>query len=101
MDLYHSSIDQIKKPVNPLALRTSGHLLVGLSRIFARKVHYLYTDTTETYQRLNLTIKPGGNNTTPTDLIDNDIGLTGNINMAPIGSMDYDLPDLGNVDVLA
>jgi len=94
-------VDQIKKPVNSLALRTSGHLLVGLSRIFARKVHYLYTDTNETYQRLNLTIKPGLNNNTQIDLIDNDIGIAGNINMAPIGTMDYDLPELGNVDVLA
>jgi len=99
--LWNIFIDQIKKPVNSLALRTSGHLLVGLSRIFARKVHYLYTDTNETYQRLNLTIKPGLNNNTQIDLIDNDIGIAGNINMAPIGTMDYDLPELGNVDVLA
>lgn len=36
-----------------MALRTSGHLLVGLSRIYAKKVVYLLTDSTETLATLS------------------------------------------------
>lgn len=43
----------MQKPVNPLSLRLSGHLLVGLTRIYAKKVQYLYIDVSEAYNRLN------------------------------------------------
>ena len=42
----------LRKPATPMALRTSGHLLVGLSRIYAKKVIYLLSDSTETLATL-------------------------------------------------
>jgi hypothetical protein len=44
--------DQVKKPVTPLSLRVSGHLLLGLSRIYQRKVQYLYIDSTEAFTKI-------------------------------------------------
>lgn len=46
--------DQLKKPAEPLSLRVSGHLLLGLSRIFAKKVHYLFIDSSEAFTRIKL-----------------------------------------------
>jgi hypothetical protein len=47
-----TSAEQLKKPQTPLSLRMSGHLLLGLSRIFARKVQYLYHDSSEAYANM-------------------------------------------------
>ena len=44
--------EQVKKPVNPLSLRVSGHLLLGLSRIFAKKVAYLASDANEVITKI-------------------------------------------------
>jgi hypothetical protein len=44
--------EQVKKPVTPLSLRVSGHLLLGLSRIFAKKVAYLAADASEVITKL-------------------------------------------------
>ena len=46
------SAEQVKKPVTPLSLRVSGHLLLGLSRIFAKKVAYLAADASEVITKL-------------------------------------------------
>ena len=39
-----SSVDSITNPQVPLALRVSGHLLLGVVRIYSKKVHYLWQD---------------------------------------------------------
>ncbi|XP_042436938.1 sister chromatid cohesion 1 protein 3-like [Zingiber officinale] len=39
-----SSADDIMYPRAPIALRLSGHLLVGLVKIYSRKVNYLFQD---------------------------------------------------------
>ena len=41
------SVESIENPTVPLALRVSGHLLLGVVRIFSRKVNYLLTDCSE------------------------------------------------------
>lgn len=41
------SVDSIENPTVPMALRVSGHLLLGVVRIFSRKVNYLLTDCSE------------------------------------------------------
>ena len=38
--------------MTPLSLRVSGHLLLGLSRIFAKKVAYLAADASEVITKL-------------------------------------------------
>ncbi|KAG9450649.1 hypothetical protein H6P81_010614 [Aristolochia fimbriata] len=42
-----ASVDYIMFPEVPIALRLSGHLLVGVVRIYAKKVDYLYRDCNE------------------------------------------------------
>eukprot|EP00522_Entomoneis_paludosa_P005606 CAMPEP_0172451550 /NCGR_PEP_ID=MMETSP1065-20121228/9552_1 /TAXON_ID=265537 /ORGANISM="Amphiprora paludosa, Strain CCMP125" /LENGTH=723 /DNA_ID=CAMNT_0013203513 /DNA_START=73 /DNA_END=2244 /DNA_ORIENTATION=+ len=39
-----ASVDSIVHPQVPLALRVSGHLLLGVVRIYSKKVHYLWQD---------------------------------------------------------
>lgn len=41
------SVDNIENPDCPMALRVSGHLLLGVVRIFSRKVSYLMSDCSE------------------------------------------------------
>ena len=41
------SVDSVLNPAAPLALRVSGHLMLGIVRIYSRKVKYLMTDCTE------------------------------------------------------
>ena len=41
------SVDSVLNPPTPLALRVSGHLLLGIVRIYSRKVKYLMADCTE------------------------------------------------------
>jgi hypothetical protein len=51
--------EQLRKPANPIALRLSGHLLAGLSRIYGKKVAYLLTDAKETLHTLTAAHLPG------------------------------------------
>lgn len=37
-------VDSIKSPTAPFALRMSGHLLLGVVRIYSRKAKYLLSD---------------------------------------------------------
>jgi len=43
----------------PLALRLSGHLLLGLVRIYQRKVKYLFTDCSEALVKIKMAFRPG------------------------------------------
>ncbi len=38
------SVQSITQPAFPLALRVSGHLLLGVVRIYSRQVKYLFAD---------------------------------------------------------
>ena len=51
--------DAIAKPDVPLALRTSGHLLLGVVRIYERKIRYLLVDCGEALQKIQLAYRPG------------------------------------------
>jgi cohesin complex subunit SCC1 len=48
------SVDNIVHPSVPLALRVSGHLLLGVVRIYSRKVKFVLTDCTEAMLKLQL-----------------------------------------------
>lgn len=54
-----SSVDSVLNPASPLALRVSGHLMLGIVRIYARKVRYLVSDCTEAMWKINLILRPG------------------------------------------
>ena len=62
-----ASVDSIVNPTVPLALRVSGHLLLGVVRIYSRKVKYLMTDCHEAMVKIKMAFKPdatggGGDN---------------------------------------
>ena len=42
-----------------LALRTSGHLLLGVVRIYSRKAKYLLADCNEAFVKIKLAFRPG------------------------------------------
>ena len=60
-----NSVDSIVNPTVPLALRVSGHLLLGVVRIYSRKVKYLANDCHEALVKIKMAFKPtnqGGSN---------------------------------------
>ena len=51
------TIDAIVQPEVPLALRLSGQLMLGIVRIYARKVGYLFQDCSDSFGRMKFTSK--------------------------------------------
>mmetsp|Transcript_15990 Transcript_15990/g.19895 ORF Transcript_15990/g.19895 Transcript_15990/m.19895 type:complete len:707 (-) Transcript_15990:202-2322(-) len=68
-----SSCTSISNPDVPLALRVSGHLLLGVVRIYSRKVKYLMQDCTEAMVKIKMAFKTGG----PDKAVDLDASGTG------------------------
>lgn len=52
------SVESIVNPSVPLALRVSGHLLLGVVRIYSRKVKYLMHDCTEALVKIKMAFRP-------------------------------------------
>jgi cohesin complex subunit SCC1 len=46
--------ENILNPSEPLALRVSGHLMLGVVRIYSRKVKYLMSDCTEAMWKIKM-----------------------------------------------
>jgi len=53
--------EKVAKPETRLALRLSGHLLLGIARIYAKKVAYLYADCSEALIKIKMAFRPGVN----------------------------------------
>eukprot|EP01041_Mallomonas_annulata_P005033 gene5033-10079_t len=51
--------ENIINPTSPLALRVSGHLMLGVVRIYSRKVKYLMSDCTEAMWKIKMAFRPG------------------------------------------
>jgi len=58
-DISHS-VESIVNPAVPLALRVSGHLLLGIVRIYSRKVKYLMHDCTEALVKIKMAFHSSG-----------------------------------------
>lgn len=54
-----TSVESIVNPTVPLALRVSGHLLLGVVRIYSRKVKYLMHDAQEAMVKIKMAFRPG------------------------------------------
>ncbi|KAK2192527.1 hypothetical protein NP493_28g04012 [Ridgeia piscesae] len=54
-----SSVEAIIQPKVKLALRTSGHLLLGVVRIYSRKAKYLLADCNEAFVKIKMAFRPG------------------------------------------
>ncbi|XP_051701121.1 double-strand-break repair protein rad21-like protein 1 [Oryctolagus cuniculus] len=53
------TIERIISPKVKIALRTSGHLLLGVVRIYNRKAKYLLADCSEAFLKMKMTFRPG------------------------------------------
>jgi cohesin complex subunit SCC1 len=49
-----TSVKDIAEPVVPIALRTSGHLLLGVVKIYSRKVRYVLQECKEAETKIKL-----------------------------------------------
>ena len=49
----------VANPEIPIALRISGHLLLGICRIYSRKVKYLLQDCNDALVKIKLSFRPG------------------------------------------
>ncbi|EDO38394.1 predicted protein [Nematostella vectensis] len=54
-----SSVESIVSPKMKMALRTSGHLLLGVVRIYSRKAKYLLADCSEAFVKIKMAFRPG------------------------------------------
>jgi cohesin complex subunit SCC1 len=63
-----ASVDSIVNPQVPLALRVSGHLLLGVVRIYSRKVKYLMNDCHEAMVKIKMAFRPVQDNTAAIDM---------------------------------
>lgn len=55
----HDSVAAILSDKMRLALRTSGHLLLGVVRIYSRQIRYLLADCNDAYSKIRLAFRPG------------------------------------------
>lgn len=53
------AVDEILKPKVKMALRTTGHLLLGIVRIYSRKTKYLLADCNEAFLKIKMAFRPG------------------------------------------
>lgn len=53
------SVEGILHPKVKMALRTSGHLLLGVVRIYSRKAKYLLADCNEAFVKIKMAFRPG------------------------------------------
>ncbi|XP_056404871.1 double-strand-break repair protein rad21-like protein 1 isoform X2 [Hyla sarda] len=91
-----TAIQSIMKPKVVIALRTSGHLLLGVVRIYHRKAKYLLADCNEALLNMKITFRPGA-----LDLTENNQEASYNAITLPEEFPDFDmqLPDLNLIDV--
>ncbi|XP_061405341.1 double-strand-break repair protein rad21 homolog isoform X1 [Lethenteron reissneri] len=91
-----SSVESIISPKVKMALRTSGHLLLGVVRIYSRKAKYLLADCNEAFVKIKMAFRPG-----VVDLPEENREAAYNAITLPEEFHDFDqpLPDLGDIDV--
>jgi len=93
-----SSVDGILQPKVKMALRTSGHLLLGVVRIYSRKARYLLADCNEAFVKIKMAFRPG-----MVDLPEDNREAAMNAITLPEVFHDFDteMPDLNDVDIQA
>lgn len=93
-----TSVDGIIKPKVKLALRTSGHLLLGVVRIYSRKAKYLLADCNEAFVKIKMAFRPG-----MVDLPEEHREAAVNAITLPEVFHDFDttIPELNDVDIEA
>lgn len=85
------SVESVLSPTSPLALRVSGHLMLGIVRIYSRKVKYLLSDCTEAMWKIKLAFRPGNVDIDPALFVNANIDDARNFGNV---STDHDYQDL-------
>jgi cohesin complex subunit SCC1 len=90
------SVEGILQPKVKMALRTSGHLLLGVVRIYSRKAKYLLADCNEAFVKIKMAFRPG-----MVDLPEDNREAAMNAITLPEVFHDFDteMPDLNDVDI--
>lgn len=93
-----SSVEGILQPKVKMALRTSGHLLLGVVRIYSRKAKYLLADCNEAFIKIKMAFRPG-----VVDLPEENREAALNAITLPEVFHDFDsaMPELNDIDVQA
>ncbi|CAG0904696.1 unnamed protein product, partial [Cyprideis torosa] len=92
------SVEDILHPKVKLALRTTGHLLVGIVRIYSRKTKYLLQDCNEAFVKIKMAFRPG-----MVDLPEEGREAPSNQITLPEVFHDFDtsMPELSDMDIQA
>ncbi|CAF3377559.1 unnamed protein product [Rotaria sp. Silwood2] len=97
------SCESILEPCLKLALRTKGHLLLGVVRIYSRKTKYLLADCNEAFIKIKMAFRPGIVGIDGTNNHINQDSDTREVSIAaitlPENFHDFDLIDL-NIDYI-
>ncbi|KAL1785892.1 double-strand-break repair rad21 1 [Sigmodon hispidus] len=88
------SIQKIISPKVKIALRTSGHLLLGVVRIYNRKAKYLLADCSEAFLKMKMTFRPG-----LVDLPKENFEAAYNTITLPEEFHDFDLYNMNDIDI--
>jgi len=93
-----ASVKDIMQPKVKMALRTSGHLLLGVVRIYSRKAKYLLADCNEAFVKIKMAFRPG-----MVDLPEDKREAAMNAITLPDVFHDFDtaMPELDDVDINA
>ncbi|ODN02727.1 Double-strand-break repair protein rad21 [Orchesella cincta] len=92
------SVEGILHPKVKMALRTSGHLLLGVVRIYSRKAKYLLADCNEAFVKIKMAFRPG-----MVDLPEESREAAVNAITLPEVFHDFDtsIPEINDVDIQA
>uniref|UniRef100_A0A671SI15 Double-strand-break repair protein rad21-like protein 1 n=1 Tax=Sinocyclocheilus anshuiensis TaxID=1608454 RepID=A0A671SI15_9TELE len=92
-----TTVKEILSPKMKVGLRTSGHLLLGVVRIYSKKTRYLLTDCSDALVKIKVAFRPG-----QTDLPEDAMEATLKNITLPEDFTDFDsqLPDLNTIDVV-
>ncbi|XP_055508279.1 double-strand-break repair protein rad21 homolog isoform X1 [Leucoraja erinacea] len=91
-----ATVESIISPKVKIALRTSGHLLLGVVRIYNRKAKYLLADCNEAFTKIRIAFRPD-----IVDLAEENLEATYNAITLPEEFHDFSiqLPDVDAIDV--
>ncbi|XP_019962316.2 double-strand-break repair protein rad21-like protein 1 isoform X1 [Paralichthys olivaceus] len=91
------TIQDLISPKMKIGLRTFGHLLLGVVRIYSRKAKYLFADCNDALVQMKMVFRPGLTDMPVEGL---EASLTAITLIEDFTSFDAQLPPLSNIDVV-
>ncbi|KAI6204762.1 hypothetical protein M3Y94_00714300 [Aphelenchoides besseyi] len=88
-----SAVDEIIRPKQKMSLRTTGHLLLGVVRIYSKKAKYVLADCNEAFIKIKMAFRPGTGEIQLVDKRDRN-----NSEVDILDDLDTVMPDLSDYD---